>query len=201
MKDFDYMVNEDIIRTIASTSNDVIVMDSEGVDNSLSRLASMSEDELVKIKGIGRKKARQIMAAFELGKRLFEEKHQSEDLGTSIDIYNHLRAKMEFRQTECCYIVIMNQHFREIATIKMSEGGITETAVDIRTIMKQVILHNGTILALAHNHPTGGPTPSKKDDELTRHVAKACEIMRIFFMDHVIIGNHAFYSYHDHGKL
>lgn len=196
---FDYMANEDIIRTITGTETNV--MTSEGVENSLARLARMSEDELCKIKGIGKKKARQIMASFELGKRLFEEKHTYNDLGSSIAIYQHLRAKMQFRNTECAYVVVMNNSFKEIATIKLSEGGLTETSMDIRVIMKHVLSNNGTILAVAHNHPTGNTTPSKNDEIITRQIEKACEIMRIFFMDHVIIGDDGFYSFHDHGKL
>ncbi|MQO97919.1 hypothetical protein F7D19_05405, partial [Prevotella copri] len=55
--------------------------------------------------------------------------------------------------------------------------------------------------AFCHNHPSNNPQPSKADDVLTQKIAKACEIMRLFFMDHVIITDGAFYSYHDKGKL
>lgn len=200
---FSMMANEDIIRTIASTGKNTHVMDSEGVNNSLAMLARMDEEELMKIKGIGKKKARQIMAAVELGKRLFDERFKctQEDCGTSIALYQHLRSKMQYRTTECAYIVVMNQNFKVLATIKISEGGITETAIDVRTIMKHVFLNNGTILALAHSHPSNSHVPSKADDEITAMVAKACDIMRIFFMDHIIISDSGFYSYYDKGKL
>lgn len=197
---FNYMTNEDIIHSIVGT-DEIDVMESTGVNNSLALLARMDEEELVKIKGMTKKRARRLMLAFELGKRLFEEKHHYNNLGSSIAIYQYLRPRMEFKNTECMYLVIMNQNFKELATIKLSEGGITETAVDIREIIKQTTLRNGTIIALAHNHPCGCITPSKNDDKLTCQIAKACEIMRIFFMDHIIIGDGAFYSYHDKGKL
>lgn len=195
-QDFCYMANEDIIRDIVCTQ-DIDVMNSENVNNSLSRLARMDEEELTKIKGMTKKRARRLMLSFELGKRLFEEKHTYNDLGSSIALYNHLRAKMEFRRTECFYLVIMNQNFKEIATIKISEGGITDTPADIRDIIKQTILRDGTVIAVAHNHPSGSPQPSKIDKTLTLHIQKACETMRIFFMDHIIIADGGYYSFHD----
>lgn len=196
------MANEDIIRTITGVK-DTNIMESEGINNSLSLLARMSEEELVKIKGIGRNKARKLLAAFELGKRLFDENHKwiSNDLGSSIALYQHLRTRMENRETECTYIVIMNSNFKELATIKISEGGISETSMDVRIILKEVLLHNGTVLAVAHNHPCGNPNPSKQDNILTAQIAEACKCMRVFFMDHIIIGDKAYYSYHDKGKL
>lgn len=199
-ENFNYMANEDIIHEIVGTK-DIDVMDSECVDNSLSRLARMDVEELTKIKGMTKRRAKQLMLSFELGKRLFEERHHYNDLGTSIALYNHLRAKMEFRNTECGYLVIMNQNFKEIATIKISEGGVTDTSIDVREIMKQTILRGGTIIALAHNHPSGSPSPSKNDRLLTTQIAKACEIMRIFFQDHIIIAENAYYSFHDKGYL
>lgn len=198
-KDVWLMANEDIVRTI--TGAETNVMTSEGVDNSLASLARMTEEELIKIKGIGKKKARQIIAAFELGRRLFEEKHTYNDLGSSIALYNHLKPKMAFRNDEEGFIVLMNQNFKEIATIKISDGCWTNCFLDVRKIMKEVFLHNATILAIAHNHPSNSVHPSKDDDAITFKIAKACEIMHIFFMDHVIIGDNGFYSYHDKGRL
>ena len=68
-------------------------------------------------------------------------------------------------------------------------------------MMKEAVTAGATIMALAHNHPSGSPAPSRADDELTRKVKQACDIMRIFFMDHVIVTDGNFYSYHDKGKL
>ena len=104
-------------------------------------------------------------------------------------------------ETEGFWVVLMNQNFRLIKCTKLSEGGITETAVDVRLIMKEAVLNNATIMAVAHNHPSNSPQPSKADDLLTQKIAKACDIMRIFFMDHIIMADGSFYSYHDKGKL
>lgn len=86
-------------------------------------------------------------------------------------------------------------------SVKLSEGGITETSVDIRILMREAVLSGATIMAFVHNHPSGNTQPSKADDVLTQQIAKACQVMRLFFMDHVIVTDGAFYSYHDKGRL
>ena len=95
----------------------------------------------------------------------------------------------------------MNQNFKLIKSLCISRGGITETAVDIRIIMKEAVLNNATILAFCHNHPSGNMHPSRYDDELTKSIKKACELMRIHFSDHVIVGDCQYYSYHEQGRL
>jgi len=63
------------------------------------------------------------------------------------------------------------------------------------------VLCNATVLALAHNHPSNNPTPSSDDDRITQRVKKACEIMRIHMLDHVIVTDGQYYSYHEQGRL
>ena len=171
-------------------------------DNNLNSLGKMSLRELQQYKGMGPAKAITLIAACELGKRRSLDKiGLRPDLGSSIAIYNYMLPRMQDLDVEEGWIILMNQNFKLIKAERISRGGITETAIDIRLVMKEVVINNATILALCHNHPSNSPSPSKNDDLLTKQVAKACEIMRIFFMDHVIITDGAFYSYHDKGKL
>jgi DNA repair protein RadC len=67
--------------------------------------------------------------------------------------------------------------------------------------MREAVLSNATIIAVCHNHPSGSITPSKMDDQLTQSLKKACEVMRIFFLDHVIIADGCYYSYHEEGRV
>ena len=85
--------------------------------------------------------------------------------------------------------------------MRISHGGITETAVDIRIIMREAVLSNATIMAVCHNHPSGNLRPSRQDDELTQQILKACSVMRIHFLDHVIVTDGQYYSYHETGKI
>lgn len=101
---------------------------------------------------------------------------------------------MQDLDVEEFHILLMNQNFKLIKEECISHGGITETAVDIRIIMKEAILNNATVMAVCHNHPSGNTRPSREDDRLTDRIRKACEIMRVYFLDHVIVTDGAYYS-------
>ena len=171
-------------------------------DGSLSNLAKLSMDEMQVVQGIGDCKALAVLAAIELGKRRALERMPTKpDLGSSLAIYNYMLPQMADLKVEQEHAIFMNQNFRLIKSVKLSQGGITETSVDIRILMREAVMSGATIMAFVHNHPSGNTQPSKADDVLTQQIAKACQIMRIFFMDHVIVADGSFYSYHDKGRL
>ena len=169
---------------------------------SLRNIAKARPEGLQVVQGIGDNKAMALQAAMELAKRFHLEKMgERPDLSSSLAIYNFLHPIIGNLDHEQAHLLLMNQNFKLIKDVKISEGGLTETAVDIRMIIREATLNNATIIAFAHNHPSNCPTPSKADDFLTQQIAKACELMRLFFMDHVIIADGTYYSYHDKGKL
>ena len=170
-------------------------------NNNLNTLGKMTIQELCAYNGIGEAKAITILAACELGKRRqIETPEERPDLGTATRIYNHMHPVMQDLDVEEFWVLLMNQHYRLIKKVRISRGGITETAVDVRIIIKETVLANATILAVCHNHPSGNLKPSSQDDELTRGIKRACELMRIHFLDHVIITDGHYYSYHESGK-
>jgi len=170
-------------------------------NNNLNTLGKMSIHELCQYNGIGEAKAISILAACELGKRRqMGSPEERPDLGTATRIYKHMRPKLQDLDVEEFWALLMNQNYRLIKKVRISHGGITETAVDIRIIMREAILANTTILAVCHNHPSGNLSPSQADNELTNNIRKACEVMRIHFLDHVIITDGQYYSYHELGK-
>jgi DNA repair protein RadC len=95
----------------------------------------------------------------------------------------------------------MNQNYKLLKAERISIGGITETSADIRIIMRDAVLNNATILAVCHNHPSGSISPSRQDDMLTQSIQKACQLMRIHFLDHVIVTDGAYFSFHEAGKI
>ena len=170
--------------------------------NNLNTLGKNSVSDLCQYNGIGEAKAISILAACELGKRRqTETPEERPDCGTATRIYNHMRPTMQDLDVEEFWILLMNQNYKLIKKMRVSHGGITEVAVDIRIILKEAILANATILAVCHNHPSGNLRPSKEDDALTESLQKACRVMRIHFLDHVIITDGAYYSYHEEGRL
>lgn len=170
-------------------------------NNNLNTLGKKTIHDLCTYNGIGEAKAISVLAACELGKRRqMESPEERPDLGTATRIYNHMHPVMQDFDVEEFWVLLMNQHYRLIKKVRISHGGITETSVDIRIVMREAVLANATILAICHNHPSGNLSPSSADSELTRSVKRACEVMRIKFLDHVIITDGAYYSYHEEGK-
>ncbi|MBR1502750.1 MAG: DNA repair protein RadC [Prevotella sp.] len=169
--------------------------------NNLNTLGKMTIHELCQYNGIGEAKAITILAACELGKRRqMENPAERPDLGTATRIYNYMHPVMQDLDVEEFWILLLNQHYRLIKKVRISHGGITETAVDIRIIIREAVMVNCTILAVCHNHPSGNLSPSRQDEELTKSIKRACELMRIHFLDHVIITDGLYYSFHEQGK-
>ena len=170
-------------------------------NNNLNTLGKMTIRDLCQYNGVGEAKAITILAACELGKRRQMEKPEERpDLGTATLIYNHMHPLMQDFDVEEFWLLLMNQNYRLIKKTRIAHGGISEVSVDVRIIIREAVLANATILAVCHNHPSGNLTPSHADNELTKDIKRACELMRIHFMDHVIITDGQYYSYHELGK-
>ena len=128
-----------------------------------------------------------------LGKMSIHDLCQYNGIGDAKPIFQDLDVE-EF------WILLMNQDYRLIKKVRISHGGITEVSVDIRIMMKEAVLSNATIMAVCHNHPSGNLKPSNDDDNLTKRIRRACEVMCIHFLDHVIITDGHYYSYHESGR-
>ena len=171
-------------------------------DHSLSKLAKADFRDIKDIEGVGTYTACKILAAIELGKRRqLATALMAPDLCTATAIYNYMNPKMQDLQVEEGHVILLNQNYKLIKSVRISQGGITETSVDIRIIMKEAVVKNATIIVFCHNHPSGSICPSRVDDELTKSIKRACDLMRIHFCDHVIIGDCQYYSYREQGKL
>lgn len=170
--------------------------------NNLNTLGKMSLHELMRYNGIGEAKAVTILAACELGKR----RHATPaavrpDLGSASAAYDYMLPKMQDLDVEEAWVLLMNQRFHLIKAVRLSHGGLSETAVDVRIVMREAILAGATVLTLCHNHPSGNCRPSGDDDRLTQKIRKACETMRIYMADHIIVTDGCYYSYAEEGRL
>lgn len=170
--------------------------------NNLNTLGKMSLHELMRYNGIGEAKAVTILAACELGKR----RHATPaavrpDLGSASAAYDYMLPKMQDLDVEEAWVLLMNQRFHLVKAVRLSHGGLSETAVDVRIVMREAILAGATVLTLCHNHPSGNCRPSGDDDRLTQKIRKACETMRIYMADHIIVTDGYYYSYAEEGRL
>ena len=121
--------------------------------------------------------------------RLICQTHNMELLG-SYDLYHKIHRNLW-----------VNMASRVIKTQRISKGGLSSTAVDVRVILKEALLCNAVSIALVHNHPSGAIRPSREDDRLTKSMADACNILNIRLVDHVIVTDGNFYSYADEGRI
>lgn len=170
--------------------------------NNLNELGKASIDDLCRYKGIGSAKAISILAASELGKRRKEEAIKERvTILSSKDVYDCFYPLMCDLPTEEFWVLMLNQASKIIDKVKISAGGLSATAVDVRCILREALVKRASAIVLCHNHPSGNIRPSKEDDLLTRHVAQASEYMDIRLVDHIILTDGAFYSYSDEGRI
>ena len=170
--------------------------------NNLNELGKASIEELCRYKGIGSAKAISILAASELGKRRKEEAVKERvTILSSKDVYDCFYPLMCDLPTEEFWVLMLNQASKIIDKVKISVGGLSATAVDVRCILREALIKRASAIVLCHNHPSGNIRPSKEDDLLTRHVAQASECMDIRLVDHIILTDGAFYSYSDEGRI
>ena len=98
-------------------------------------------------------------------------------------------------------VLFLNQANHVLGYTLISEGGITETSVDVRVILQAALLTNSVAIILAHNHPSGNLKPSQEDIKITRVIKEAATLMRITVLDHLILTSEGYYSFTDEGQL
>ncbi len=170
--------------------------------DNLSELGKCDVDELCRYKGIGQAKAISILAASELGKRRRDGDIRERDAITcSRDIYQYFYPLMCDLPVEECWLLLLNHSMKVLERVKISGGGLTETSVDIRCVLREALIKRATSIALCHNHPSGNATPSSGDIRLTERLKKSAEVMNIALIDHVVLTDGRYYSFADEGYL
>lgn len=170
--------------------------------NNLNQLGKMQLNNLTQFKGIGTAKAVSIMAACELGRRrACAQVLEKQQLESAQDIYNFIHPKIGEDYVESGWAIYLNNAYGLIKAVEISKGGITETSVDVRIVVKEALLCNATVVAFCHNHPSNNVCPSNADDKLTKQLKEACSVMRLFFLDHIIVGDKKYYSYRDEQRI
>lgn len=171
-------------------------------NNSLHDLAKLSVSELQKFKGIGEAKAIAIVAALELGRRKKEaDVPEQTIIRTSIDAYKHIAPKLMDLPHEEFWIMLLNRAHKVTRTELISRGGVSGTVADVRMMLKSAIENLSSAVVLAHNHPSGNIKPSEEDIRLTKKVKEAALLFDIQLLDHVIVGEGAYFSFTDEGLI
>ena len=170
--------------------------------NDLSALSKWELRDFKQFKGLGEAKSISILAALELGRRRSDAKGlERTSIRSSADIFEIFHPLMRDLPTEEFWILLLNQANKVIDKVCISKGGIDQTAVDVRLILREALLQRATQIILIHNHPSGNIRPSKEDRNLTQAVKKSAEAMNIRLTDHVIVADGAFFSFNDEGLM
>jgi DNA repair protein RadC len=172
------------------------------VGNNLNELGKLSVNDLEKFKGIGEAKAISIIAAMELGRRRqSSEVAEKAPIKSSRDGYNFALQHLADLPYEAFLVMYTNRANKIIHHQILSQGGVSGTVVDIRLILKIAIEKLASGIFVAHNHPSGKLTPSPADEKITKQLHEAARLMDIILLDHIIVGDNAYYSFSDEGKL
>jgi len=172
------------------------------VENNLNELGKMDVFMLQKTKGIGKARAIIIIAALELGRRRTKsEIINRKQISSSKDVYELFQPLLADLHHEEFWILLLNRSNRIIEKVKISQGGITGTIIDVRIILKHAIEKLSTSIVLCHNHPSGNLNPSESDCMITKKIKEAGCYLDIPVIDHIIVCNSSYYSFADEGRL
>jgi DNA repair protein RadC len=157
--------------------------------------------DLLKVSGLGPAKVAQIKAAFELGKRLCAGKLTAPAFESSKNVANHFRPLFTGKRQEIVIAIFLNGQNQLLGEKVITEGTPTQATVYVRRILEEALHESAAAVLLVHNHPSGNPEPSVGDDETTRDLLRACKLVQLILLDHVIVGETDHYSYSDTGRL
>lgn len=158
-------------------------------DHALARLAAAPVSDLCRLPGLGPDKAATLKAAFELARRLALEAHREPPLLDTPDrVAEFLRPELRGLEVETFHLLLVNSRRRLVASERISQGTLDTLLVHPREVFRRAIAANAAAVILAHNHPSGDPTPSEADIRATRDLIRAGQVLKIEVLDHVILG-------------
>lgn len=165
-------------------------------------IAKASLAELANQVGIGQAKAVQLKAAFELGRRvLTSNPFQLPTIRKPEDAYDLVKASFQDLDREHFKVIHLNTKNQVLKVETTAVGILSSSPVHPREVFKEAVKMSSAGLILAHNHPSGDPTPSQDDLLLTKRLYEAGEILGIRIIDHLIIGDNRYLSLKERGQL
>jgi DNA repair protein RadC len=169
---------------------------------SLRELVDMSVDELTSIKGIGQAKALQLLAGIELGKRVARSKlGDVVTVRSPYDAAMYMMEEMRYLKKEHFVCLFLNTKNHIIGKETLSMGTLNASLVHPREVFRAAIRSSSASIICMHNHPSGDPTPSKEDIQITQRLVEAGTLLGIEILDHLIIGDGNFVSLKEQGHL
>jgi len=161
----------------------------------LAGLARASAGELAVVPGVGPAKSASLRASVELGRRLAARRLAP---GTPIrgpgDVFRHFHPRLRHASTERFFVVLLDGRHRVVRHELVSQGTLTASLVHPREVFRPALRASAAAVVLVHNHPSGDPTPSREDREITERLARAGELLGIPVLDHVVVAERGYRS-------
>ena len=167
---------------------------------SLPELARCAPGELA-AGGVGKARAARVAAALELGRRSLEPRDRSVSLCKPEDVFRYARPRLAHLTHEVFHVLLLDARHRLVADRRVAAGGLASCAIAPRDVFEPAIREAAPAVVFLHNHPSGDPTPSRDDIELTRRLAEAARLLGISLIDHVVIADGGYASLAEMGKL
>lgn len=167
---------------------------------SLMRLAKATLTELCRFPGVGPATAARIKAAIELGRRVHLEPAQDRPHITSpADVADLIMDEMSLLDQEQMWVLVLNTKNYVITVDKVYQGSVNASLIRISELFRTAIRENAPAIIVAHNHPSGVPTPSPEDVHVTRQIVEAGKLLDVDILDHLVIGRGRFVSLKERG--
>ncbi len=182
-------------KNILETCNDLLAR------HGLERLGDLSRSELQETEGIGPAKAMQIMAVFELQKRILHRRNTNRKVRSARDVYEYMAGRLPDETKEHLFLLHLNTKNRIIRHDLVSVGTLNASLIHPREIFKAAIRESAHAIILVHNHPSGDVEPSNADKRVTEVLKEAGSILQIEVLDHVIVGRGTFFSFREHSLI
>jgi len=152
--------------------------------------------------GMGPAKVATLLVAFELARRLGEERFKrGSTVRSSADVFRHCCQRMASLRKEVFRVILLDGKNRVLKDIRVSEGSLTTSLVHPREVFVPVIEESAASLILVHNHPSGDPAPSSEDLAITKRLKEVGELLGVRLLDHLIVGDGRYVSFADEGLL
>ena len=166
----------------------------------LKKLAAVSADALIRFPGVGRAKASRIVAALELGNRIYAPSSLTQVVIRSTqDVISQLRDIVEKRQ-EFLVVFYLNARYELIQKEIVGQGSLNHMMITAKEVFSPALMSPCASIIVAHNHPSGDPDPSDDDIAFTTRIHEAGEVMGIPMLDHVIVAKHGYFSFRENKK-
>jgi DNA repair protein RadC len=159
-------------------------------------------DDLARVAGVGLAKAARLVAALELGRRTLAHAPGARvHLRTPRDAATYLLPAFGSRPVEQFGVVLLDSKHRVLRTTIVAVGTLNTTVVEPRDVFREAMLGAAAALVVFHNHPSGDPSPSPDDVELTRRLVAAGQVMGIDLVDHIVLGDVRYWSFREMGRI